>query len=492
MRESARGAAFHSALLLQHLRSSGHFRSFFRHTLRLNLEPSSHSSLFTLSKSLPPSAGGVHYLSAVPGLDPNPAAENEHVARLKLYAHGRVAWWPEGWHMPYFAVVDDLRSRTRRMYLFPFEHTAPAGAGVGFGAAHVRRGMEGGGNLSGEQRGWKAAMGGLLFVMGQEDARVCEWHLEHDEMRRVELPGAFDRCIVQGERLLFMGRRAAEVWMWSWAASDSGIEVVDPAAQGCYVPGPLTMGGQVLLGNPRPAPKVGLRFRDTDVKLDFILHPTEPAVVFTVTYNEVDLVVHELTEGRVTERIVLPRDHLAYRVLQRTGSSTETVHYLRHEQCDASGSYCLVTTWLGFDPVCNGSDCAQTGSIGSVVFCVYTKRFTALVHHAVYQRTPDTHLWDGLLAVGVHGRRGNLGGGAGGLELAVVLLRPCDGKSPSRIPLRPGDPLPLRKPVVGQGGLRFAAPSVDDGMHALPQRLNLVAYALATGGDSKFGMSELG
>ena len=91
MRESARGAAFHSALLLQHLRSSGHFRSFFRHTLRLNLEPSSHSSLFTLSKSLPPSAGGVHYLCAVPGLDPNPAAENEHVARLKLYAHGRVA-----------------------------------------------------------------------------------------------------------------------------------------------------------------------------------------------------------------------------------------------------------------------------------------------------------------------------------------------------------------------------------------------------------------
>lgn len=498
-REETEGRAFHSALLLQHLRSWGSFRAATHYTLRLNLaEPSPSSSRsnltsnaaggqrFTLSKSLPVSAGGVHSLSAVPGLDPSPDAETEHVARLKLYSHGRVAWWPEGWHIPYFAVVDDVRSRRRRMYLFPFETGAPVSS-RGFGSTRRATGNDG---LSGEQRGWKTAMGEVLFVMGQENAGVCVWHLERDEMRRVALPGAFDRCVVQGERLLFVGRRAAEVWTWSWGTGESGIDVIDAATQGCYAPGPVTMGGQIVLGDPRPAPKVGLRFRDTDAKLDFIIHPTDPDVVFALTCDGADLVIHELTAGRVTKRIVLQRGHLAYRVLRRAWNA-ETVHYLRHERCDAYGGYCLFTAWLGLDPVCNGN-CAYAGSIGSVVFNVYTKRFTAFVHHAIYQRTPDTHLWHGLLAVGAHGHRGSSGGDAASLESAVVLLKPCDGHAHSNVVLRPGDPLPLRRTIAAQGDMRLAVPPADDGMHPRPQQLVRVAWALATGSSGKYGLSELG
>ena len=497
-REQAEGRAFHSALLLQHLRSSGYPCAATHYTLRLNLASSSSTphghQPFTLSKSLPLPAGGVHSLSAVPGLDSNPAAEAEQVARLKLYSHGRVAWWPEGWHLPYFAVVDDLQTQRRRMYLFPFQTQIPVDSG-GFHAE--RRGAGNGGGLGrGEQTGWKTAIGEVLFVMGQENAGVCVWHLQRDEMRRVELPGAFDRCVMQGERLLFVGRRAAEVWLWSWGTSESGIEVVDAAAQGCYYnPGPVTMGGQMVLGDPRPAPKVGLRFRDTDVKLDFILHPTDPDVMFVVTYNEVDLVVHQLTAGRATERIVLPRGHAAFQVLQRA-QSTGIVYYLRQEPCDAHGGYCLVTAWLGLDRFCSGG-CVYAGSIGSVVFNVYNKRFSALVHHAVYQRTPDTHLWDGLLAVGVQGSHGQpRGDDAGSLELAVVLLKPCDGHAPpSSSPLRPWDRLPVRRTVMAaQTSLCFfTTPSTeDDGMHPRPQQLDRVAYALATGSDGTYGLSDLG
>ena len=489
------GEGFYSALLLQHLYSSGHFSAVAHYTLRLNLaEPSSSSSLgtkdswrFTLSKALPISAGGVHSLSAVPRLDPSPAAETEHVARLKLYSHGRVAWWPEGWHIPYFAVVDDLRSRTRKMYLFPFKHRSPTGSGgfsmVGGGAGHD--------GLSGDQqRGWKTAMGEVLFVMGQEDAGVCVWHLERDEMREVKLPGAFDRCVVQGERLLFVGRRAAEVWTWSWSSSENRVEFVDASAQGCYAAGPVAMGGQIVLGDLRPAPKIGLRFRHTDIKLDFILHPTDTEVVFIVTYDEVDLVLHELTAGRVTDCIVLPRDHLAYRVLQRA-RSTETVHYLHHERCDAYGGYCLATVWLGLHPICGG-DCAFVGSIGSVVFNVYTRRFAAYVHHAVYQRTPETHLWDGLLAVGVCGRHDSPSNDTGSVEPVVVLLKACDSHAHCELSLQLGDLLPTRRSITAQGDLRFALPSTDDGMRPRPQHMERVAYALATGSDGKYGLSELG
>jgi len=463
---NAQGEAFQAALLQHHLRGSGLFNHATHHLVSLDLN----DDTFKLSKQLPIASGGVHSINQVEGLDPN--AEDEHVSRVKLYSHGRVAWWPEGWHLPFFAIVDDLRARSRRMYLFP---------------GQVDRGEEG-------QRGWKTAMGECLFVMGQEDAGVCVWHLERDEMREVVLPGAFDRCVVQGERLLFVGRRSAMVWLWTWETGTT--KTVNVSALGCYDPGPVVMGGQIVLGyppNPRPAPKVGLRFRDTDVKLDFILHPINPEVFFVVTWDEIDLVVYEITSRKVTSRDVLPRESLAHTILQRS-RTVNTVHYLRYERSDAYGGYCLMTASIGSEPICRGS-CTYPGGIGSVCFNVYTKTFTALVHHAVYQRTPDTHLWGGLLAVGVSGEDPIANMTASerirNLQPVVVLLEPCDGDKYSGEPIEAGCQLPIRtKPRppaaarASKGELCFV-PFDDDAIRPRPQQLLRVVYALEAGGGTK-------
>ena len=477
----ARDEAFHSVLRQYHLRREGHFSLARHHRLHLSLED---DALFSLPKPLPLESGGVHSLADIPNLDLD--AEDDHVSRLKLYSHGRVAWWPEAWHLPFFAVVDDLRTHTRRMYLFP---------------EHIRRLHKSPSQGSQDSfRGWKTAMGECLFVMGQEEVGVCVWHLERHEMREIKLPGAFDLCVVQGERLLFVGRRAAEVWTWSWEAAS--IDTVDATGQGCYASGPVTIGGQIALGyppNPRTAPRVGLRFRDTDVKLDFILHPTDSEVLFVVTYDDVDLVVSELTSGKLTDRIPLPRGHLAYRILQQSRIADDMVHYLRYERCDAYGGYCLLTAALGMRQFCDGG-CPCSGGIGSVCFNVYTKRFTAFVHHGSYERTPETHLWDGLLSVGVSGSRYTPGGASNiavdsRAEPLVALLRPCDG---SRVPdpgtaLVFGQSLPVRKkrtPATGQAPMpevfHFVPSGREAGSQARPKIMYGVAYVLEAGTGSRY------
>ncbi|KAK0653159.1 hypothetical protein B0T16DRAFT_407509 [Cercophora newfieldiana] len=453
---STHGSTFHSALLQQHLHLSGHFTHATHYVARLD-DLHDLDTVFRLSKTVPVASGGVHSLASVAGLDPS--AEDDHVLRLKLYSHGRVAWWPEGWHLPYFSIIDDLRTRVRRMYLFP--------------------GQVGQGNHDEGQRGWKTALGERLFVMGQEAAGVCVWHLDKDEMKQVELPGAFDRCVVERESLLFVGRRWATVWIWTWGTGL--VKGINVAALGCYAPGPVTMGGQIVLGyppNPRPAPKVGLRFRDTDVKLDFILHPTNPDVFFAITYDELDLVVHEITSGKLTARIVCPHDDLAYRIIQRS-RTVNTVHYLRHERCDAYGGYCLMTAWIGIEPVC---ECEYAGSMGSVCFNVHTKRFTGLVHHCLYQRTPDTHLWNCLLAVGVTGEEEQ-----GNLKPVVALLMPCDGdpRFDPALKIEEGLPFPVRSSTTRAERPLIFAPFEPNGIRPRAESLYRMAYALEAGGGAK-------
>lgn len=453
--------AFHAALRSHHLRSSGFFSSAAHRTLALD------DALLTPVKQPSVAVGGVHDLFAVAGLD----LDDEHNARLKLHSHGRVAWWPEAWILPYFAVVDDLRAGTRRMYLFPGQEP---------------------GLVSQAMRGWKTAMGACLFLMGQ-DVGVCVWHLERDEMQWVGLPGAFERCVVEGERVLFVGRRAGGVWLWRWG--DEQVKVVDADGLGCYPPGPgpVAMGGQVNFGqfhtgsqppDPRPGSKIGLRFRDSDVKLDFILHPTDADVLFVVTYDDNDLVVYEIVAGKLGDTITLPYHHIAARIL-RASRRNNAVHYIRHERCDGHGGYCLITAWLGSrvpeDPICPGchSDECPGSNIGSVCFNVYTKEFTAFVHHASYAGTPDVHLWDGLLAVGASGIRGR----SGDLEALVALLHPCDGRLSAS--LGEGDevkclrvPRGTTKEVVKFTSYR---PNMWDVVHR-PMRFDGVACVLATDG----------
>ncbi|KAM7217591.1 hypothetical protein V8F06_006975 [Rhypophila decipiens] len=477
----AQGDAFHRTLHSHYLFATGHFSNAKHYAVRLDhntvktntLKSRSAGNAFTLSKAVPVSAGGVHDLElGVPDLDLDPAAEDEHVSRIKLYSRGRVAWWPEGWHLPFFAVIDDLRMRSRKMYLFP-------------GQAE-----------SGRDRkcGWKTALGGLLFIMGQEEVGFCVWHLERDEMKMVHLPGAINRCVVHGERLLFVGRRNAEVWLWDWESAR--VEAVDVAGMGCYAPGLLRMGGQILLGypsHPRPPPMVGLRFQDTDVKVDFILHPTKQNAFFVLKWDEVDLVMFEITGGELTARVLCPREHLAYRIM-RLSRTQNTVHYLRSERCDAYGGYCIMTAWIGNEPthdpnpICAGP-CGSEGSLGSVCFNVYTKTFSAFLHCASYHRTPDTHLWDGLLAVGVTGvERDN---SKRSTKLAVVLLKPCDGgRRATTQTSGPGFSFSVRKmtpPPSRTAPAEVAltlVPLDHTDIRPRAEFLQRVAYALDAGGDA--------
>ncbi|KAK4205117.1 hypothetical protein QBC40DRAFT_271730 [Triangularia verruculosa] len=449
------GKAFQTALTLHHLHQTGTFTHVNHQVIRINLE-NNRDNFFTISKQLPVASGGVHSVFDVPGLDPT--EEDEHVSHIRLYSHGRVAWWPEAWSLPFFAVVDDFRSRTRRMYLFPGQDE----------------------RNEDRRRGWKASLGESLFVLGQEDAGVCVWHLERDELKMVALPGAFDRCVVHGERLLFVGRNHAEVWLWDWEAA--AVKTVDVAGYGCYQPGPVRMGGQAVLGYPRPAPKWGLRFSASDVKLDFILHPTEKDVFFVVTWDEQDLVVSEFVSEEMTGRIVCSQDCLAYRCMLRSRTDN-AVHYLRTDRCDGHGGYVLTTAWVGTEPICD-APCEQRGSIVSVCFNVYSKTFSTFVHHASDQRTPAAHLWDGLLSIRIAVEDQH------GLKPAVALMKPCPVHDVHAPTLQEGDLMQVRlikQPAIGatpaEASMAFV-PSGSDELWPRAQTLCNVAYALEAGGDA--------
>jgi hypothetical protein len=297
-------------------------------------------------------------------------------------------------------------------------------------------------------QGWKTALGERLFVMGQEDVGVCVWHLEKNELRQIKLFSAFERCVVQGETLLFVGRRFADVWMWKW--DTNSLSIVDAAGQGCYRRGPVTMAPQVSINSPPVLPlREGLRFLDNDTRLDFILHPTRQDVVFVVTYTDRDefrpeLVVYELTSGKLTSRIVPPENHMASRILRELGhpgARQRISMLLRHERCDAHGGYNLVTAF-GFSDVC-ADFTAPLGSFGSVCFNVYTKQFTAIVHHAssAYALSRQLHLWNGQLAL-IHDTQ--LDPSPRKMGRIIVVLDPCDGHLDHDLILKVSDPLPVR------------------------------------------------
>ncbi|KAK1753864.1 hypothetical protein QBC47DRAFT_385102 [Echria macrotheca] len=479
----AQGRGFHVMLRQRQLRRLGHFNFAILHGLRMNLNGDRENGYFTVSKRLPPKDGGVFSLDSIPAL--NPEAEDEHVTLLKIYSHGRIAWWPEGWSLPWCAIVDDLRTRTRRMFLFP----SPA-LNTDPGPTRYADGIHAKG-------GWRTSMGELLFVMGQETVGVCVWHLERDEMREVKLPSSFERCLVAGERLLFVGRRAAELWMWTWDTNK--VETIDAPGQGCYLPGVVTLGGQPqVLGFPLDSRRTGLRFRDSNINLDFILHPTDPNVLFILTYNGVDVVVYELTSGKLTDRIQLPHCHLGYRILQHSpaGSSPQ---YLRHERCDAYGTYCLLTTWVESytwarsdagsfcGGACTGSSPEFQSVIGSVCFNVYTKQFTAFVHHGISRTVRGSHLWDGMLAVITYGWTKHKDGSSSESKAFVALLNPCDGSSDTGVSLQQEHSSPVG--MIALPTATSPAPLAEkvllttthkDGT-PLDYRLDRIAYVLDTG-----------
>ncbi|KAK7747815.1 hypothetical protein SLS62_008851 [Diatrype stigma] len=371
MTMTAAAEMFRQALHRIQRRSSGKFASAFQHTMCLETE-----RFFALDRSLPVAEGGVHrYEEGLlqPGAGLSWSPEMTRYPRFMMYHSGRLAWWPEMYGSPFFAVVDDLRARTRRAYQFP-----------GHGGIKL---------------GYKTAMSAVLFVMCR-GTTVDAWHLERSILRSVEVPEDFDRCIAEGERLLFVSMDG-RVFAWTFGQPGPPVDV---HSLGRYSTGRVVMGGLEDFTYRFSSHHVGLRFRDSGMLIDFIIHPVLADVFFIITLGSdasKQLVVDEIHNGQRTASY--PLDHPLIQA-----SNIGDIGYLRWEKADSYGGYCLAHAWLGdlnhpanldlSEPNTPLPGCSrECGMRGLVSFCfnIYTKCFTVL-HHRIAWNTPSVHhLWNG-------------------------------------------------------------------------------------------------
>lgn len=178
--EVARRELFHRRLHQICKRTTGKFAAAMHHGFGLASE-----HFFKMGKYVPASVGGVHDFKSVENLE---VGDAQRFSRFMMYSNGRVAWWPEAYSMPYLAVVDDLRTRMRKAYLFP-DH-------------------------ANSTRGYNTAMGNRLFIMGQ-DTTLHVWHLELDRKESFSVPERFKRCITEGETVLVV-TQYSDVYIWKF------------------------------------------------------------------------------------------------------------------------------------------------------------------------------------------------------------------------------------------------------------------------------------
>ncbi|RYP15313.1 hypothetical protein DL765_005794 [Monosporascus sp. GIB2] len=362
--EEDRGEMFRQALHKIQRRMSGKFASALPHSMCLESE-----RFFKFDKSLPHSEGVFHQYSELrcSGVD-----SATLYPRFRMYCNGRIAWWPEAYALPFFAIVDDLRTRTRRGYLFP--------------------------DNKGIKQGYKTAMSGDLFVMGR-GTTVHAWHLKLNCLRSVELPEDFERCITEGERVLLISENA-EIYNWMFGGA---LQHIDANSIGCYSTGRVGIGGLEDFSYRFSSHNLGLRLREDGMLIDFILHPTLSHVFFIVTLASNpgrQLTVYEICNNDLVESYSL--EHHAI-----SAPNIGDLGYLRWEKIDRYGGYCLAHAWLDDmdHPSHNMSqantplpgcprECSMHGLL-SVCFNIYTKRFTML-HHPIVKNTPSVHhLWNG-------------------------------------------------------------------------------------------------
>jgi hypothetical protein len=175
--ESARGELLRRSLHRICRRTDGKFAAALHYGFGLWSD-----DFFQLSKDVPVSEGGVHSYDGVEDLQD----DTQRFTRFMFYRNGRVAWFPEGYSMPYLAVVDDLRTRVRRVYQFP--------------------------NHGGSTYGYKTALGNKLFIIGQGTI-LYVWHLELNRMESFTVPGNFKRCITQDETVIVVSQ-SSDLYLW--------------------------------------------------------------------------------------------------------------------------------------------------------------------------------------------------------------------------------------------------------------------------------------
>ncbi|ORY64299.1 uncharacterized protein BCR38DRAFT_434699 [Pseudomassariella vexata] len=405
-------------------RVAGRFASALHHGMLLQDD-----RFFELSKGVPAVQGGIHSYQGPLDLGPD-----EGFPRFMMYNHERIAWWPEAYGLPYFAVVDNLRTRERRAYVFP--------------------------DNQGEKLGYKTAMSDKLLLMGR-DRLLHAWHFEQDRLQSVEIPETFKRCVVEGDNVLLVSIYA-NIYLWRFGHPLRHVDMHDFP---CYIPGPVIIADVPQFPpstNHVGAHRVALRLEESGLLLDFFIHPTAPDVFFVVTYRkqqiiyhsdghftvrEAQLVVHEYAHDRVIASYSLGKSaDLGNHVL--SGRTLGNRDHLRWEKCDSFGGYSLLAaygtcrSWPVGDPLdSDGSldrtEFSETDTMPptahlSVCFNIYTKSFNILCHHrqdnigaiAAY------HVWNGRLATSY----------VNGVSRTIVSVNDCvDSRhhpTPDRIPPR--------------------------------------------------------
>jgi hypothetical protein len=363
------GEVFRRVLIKEVLRNRGLFSFTSHHGLELET-----NRVFKLDKAVPVAEGGIHKYSDV--RDPEP--DLARFARFMLYNSGRIAWWPEPYAIPYVAVIDDLRTRHRRVYSFP-DH-------------------------GGDRTGYQVAMGDGLFIMGKERT-LHVWNLENDSHQLIELPYDFKRCLTEGDTILVIAKNSA-VYLWESGQTLRQIDMSD-----IYQQAPVTWGdsGDFVSG-ALGSHRVGLWLGTSNTAIDFIIHPTKKSVFFVVTSTSGSLAVHEIHDGKVVTSYRLGTEMLSRRALEL---STQ----LRWEKVNSRGGYNLLSIYpqsaYGANEnsdqaeLCDEIACqCRTVPLGtwrghslvSVCFNIYTKCFNILRHAPTSSYEPRTfHIWNDRL-----------------------------------------------------------------------------------------------
>ncbi|KAK8127669.1 hypothetical protein PG984_008777 [Apiospora sp. TS-2023a] len=483
------GAAFRRFLARNRRRSQGRFLSSLHHGMRLEDDEYFTTSL---SRALPTTQGGVHDYAAVPDLCPPPAPVSSssstaaavrdeatevsdgigqqytRLAHFVAYANGRIAWWPEAYSLPYFAIVDDLRTRRRRGYLFP---------------GHGK-----------DRAGYMTSLGDTMLLMAR-GRTLHAWNFADEDggaavetLRSVVMPQRIARTLCENDTVLIVSQ---------------GGEVIDIASARCYVPGHVLSDRYDIRDIAYRACRVGLRIQqppspppsssdsalmsgggDNDddfeqqafvtttntgtnvITLDFVLHPARRDIFFLATLQDRKLSVYEFsTDGTLLHTLLPDFPSPSMHSSDTTPTSTEqqqqrppqpnsnhliplrwSAHRggLRWEKTSAHGDFSLLPIWLGgqqtngpFDAMgaAAGADepviCPQCRDAGFVAVCfnVYTKTFTypcfetAARHHenggaGSGSSLEAFRLWNGCLTE-------RLSAASAEEEWPLMVLRPC-------------------------------------------------------------------
>ncbi|KAI0404694.1 hypothetical protein F4802DRAFT_607314 [Xylaria palmicola] len=358
------------------------------------------AEFFQLSKSVPVNEGGVHSYECVEDLEVDDA---QRFSRFMMYSNGRAAWWPEGYSMPHLAVVDDLRTRARKVYLFP--------------------------NHGESTRGYKTAMGKKLFIMGH-DTRVHVWHLELNRLESFDLPENFKRCVTEDETVLVVSQ-TSDVYIWKFGGK---LQHIDIHRLSCY-PREYVVSGGPPVWTPRLwlSSQQGLHLRHSQLLIDFILSPTVSGVFFVITLaldESGKLMVYEICDGEVTATYVMGE-----RIYSDPNTSERGL--LKWEKVNSYGGYCLVqviqeplTAGYAREDVC---PCGRKSrQLVSLCFNIYTKTFTTLRHHLSELSPWISHVWNDRLFIMDHQfqRRQSAPN-----RRLVMSLAPCTADTPQEEPL---------------------------------------------------------